>query len=296
MTSITKQGFKAGSCSAVVVATMGGYWDALSASALAGLEGCPILLTDGSSLSSQTASEIKRLGASKVYVVGGTAAVSSKVASSLKAVPGVKSVKRLAGDVAVNTALEIYKEGKGRWGKTAVVATSETFQDALSVSPYAYAKKAPIFLANASTHKLDPQVLSAIKNGGFSRVVIVGGTAAISSQLENQQLKGIVCKRLAGPTAYETSGVIAKWCLTQGMSSATAGVATGASYYDALAGAALCGKSNAALVLVADGWTSNVSGFLKLNKSDIERVFVFGGPAAVSASTYNLILATLKNA
>ncbi|TNU90285.1 cell wall-binding repeat-containing protein [Eggerthella lenta] len=276
------------------MATMGGYWDALSASALAGLEGCPILLTDGSSLSSQTASEVKRLGASKVYIVGGTAAVSSEVASSLKDVPGVKSVKRLAGDVAVNTALKIYEEGKGRWGKTAVVATSETFQDALSVSPYAYAKKAPVFLANASTHTLDPQVLSAIKKGGFSRVIIVGGTAALSPQLEDRQLKGITCKRLAGPTAYETSGAIATWCLTQGMSAATVGVATGASYYDALAGAALCGKSNAPLVLVADGWTSNVSGFLKRNKNSIEHVYVFGGSAAVSTSIYDSISATLN--
>lgn len=294
MVEITKQGFEANSCSTVVVATMGGYWDALSASALAGLNDCPILLTDGASLSSQAASEIKRLGAEKVYIAGGTAAISSKVEFSLKAISGVKAVRRLAGDVAVNTALEIYKEGKGFWGKTAVVATSETFQDALSVSPYAYAKKAPIFLANASTHKLDSQVLSALKTGGFDRVVIVGGTAALSSQLESQQLKGISCERLAGATAYETSTAIAKWCLTQGMTAESVGVATGESYYDALAGAALCGKNNSALVLVSDANRSNVNSFIKPNKASVKRAYVFGGSAAVSDETYKAIASVLK--
>lgn len=294
MASITKKGFAAGSCDTVVVATMGGYWDALSASALAGLEGCPVLLTDGTSLSAQTASEVKRLGASKVYVAGGAAAVSAKAVSALKALPGVRSVERLAGDTAVETALKIYEEGKGKWGKTAVVATSYTFQDALSASPYAYAKKAPVFLANASTGLLDPAVLDAVKKGGFERVVVVGGTAAISGQVEKSQLKGIPCKRLAGPTAYETSGAIAEWCLAQGMTAANVGVATGASYYDALAGAALCGKNNSALVLVADGWTSNVDGFLKKHKASVREAYVFGGPAAVSASTYKAIGAALK--
>lgn len=294
MAAVTRNGFASGSCSTVVVAAMGGYWDALSASALAGLKDCPILLTDGSSLSAQAASEVKRLGALKVYIAGGTSAVSAKVESSLKSLSGVKTVKRLAGDVAVNTALEIYKEGKSSWGTTAVVATSYAFQDALSVSPYTFAKKAPIFLANASSGKLDPQVLSAVKKGGFKRVVIVGGTAAISDQVEKYQLKGITCKRLSGPTAYETSGAIATWCLSQGMTAANVGIATGASYYDALAGAALCGKNNSALVLVNDENRSNIEGFLAANKGSVGRAYIFGGPAAVSEGTRNEIVSALK--
>ena len=293
MTSITKQGFKKGTCDTVIVATMNGYWDALTASALAGINGCPILLTDGGYLSAQTSSEITRLGATKVYVTGGTAAISKSVETSLSKISGVKSVKRLAGDIAVNTALEVYKEGKGSWSKTAIVATSETFQDALSASPYSYAKKAPIFLANASTHKLDPQVLSAVKQGGFNRVVIVGGTAALSSEIENEQLKGIACKRLAGSTAYETSGAIASWCLTQGMEAYEVGIATGASYYDALAGAALCGKNNAALILVADENRSTIDGFMSKHSTTITKAYVFGGPAAISAGTYKAIQSKL---
>ncbi|TNU90287.1 hypothetical protein FIC87_09310 [Eggerthella lenta] len=293
MKSITTRGFAAGSCDSVVVATMDGYWDALTASSLAGLKKCPILLTDKGSLSSQTASEIKRLGASTVYIAGGTAAIAKGVENSISKLPGVKSVKRLAGATAIDTALKIYQQGKGSWGKTAVVATSSTFQDALSISPYAYAKKAPIFLSNASTHKLDGQVLSAIKNGGFSRVVIVGGTAAVSGQVENQ-LAGISTSRLAGATAYETSSAIADWCVSQGMKADKLGVATGESYYDALAGASLCGKNNAALVLVSDGNRSTVSSFIAPRKKSISHVYVFGGPAAVSEDTCDAVKAALK--
>lgn len=293
MASVTKQGFKSGSCRTVVVATTDGYWDALTASSLAGLNKCPILLTEKSSLSPQAASEIKRLGSSTVYIAGGTAAVSSSVEKSISRVSGVKTVKRLAGSTAINTALKIYQQGKGSWGKTAVVATSGGFHDALSVSPYAYAKKAPIFLANASTHKLDSQVLSAIKKGGFNRVVIVGGTAAVSTQVE-KQLKGMTCKRLAGATAYETSAAIASWCVSQGMKANNVGVATGTGYYDALAGAALCGKNNAALVLADDANRSAIKSFVAPRKKSITRAYVFGGTAAVSAGTYNAVTAALK--
>lgn len=278
---------------AVVVATMDGYWDALTASALAGLHDCPIVLTEGKNLSDRASRAILNSGASKVYIAGGPAAVSTGVESAIKKLNGVSTVKRLAGDIAIDTALKIYEEGKGSWGKTAVVATSGTFQDALSVSPYAYAKRAPIFLANASTHKLDPQVLSAIKGGGFDRVVIVGGTAAISSDVEGQ-LSGIETKRLAGPTAYETSGAIAAWCLTEGMTAANTGVATGSSYYDALAGAALCGLNNSALVLVDDGYRTNIDKFIAKNKNSVRDVLVFGGPAAVSDGTFKAIKSAVK--
>lgn len=277
----------------VIVATMGGYWDALTASSLAGLYDCPIILTDSSTLSWQAEQSILKLGASKVYIAGGTAAVSDGVKKAIENLDGIESVDRLAGDIAINTALKIYEEGKGSWGTTAVVATSGTFQDALSVSPYAYANEAPIFLANASTLTLDDQVLKAIKDGGFNRVVIVGGTAAISDKVE-KQLDGIECKRLAGPTAYETSGAIASWCQTQGMGAAYVGVATGASYYDALAGAALCGMNNSALVLVDDGYRSNIDGFIASNKAGIRNVNIFGGTAAVSDATSQAIAAALK--
>lgn len=288
MKRIIQMGFANGSTDTVIVATMDGYWDALSASALAGLNGCPVLLTDGRALSDETASEIVRLGSEHVYVAGGDAAVSKKVVSEIEALSTKPVVTRLAGDIAIKTALDIYHEGTGKWNDVAIVAASETFQDALSISPYAYWAHAPIFLANATTHKLDDYVLDELKAGGFSKIVIVGGPAAISLDVE-KQIGSIETVRLYGETCYETSAAIADWCIDEGMTASGVGVATGTAYYDALTGAALCGKSGAPILLAADDRTGALGSFVEKNASEIEIGFVFGGTAAISEYVFDFI-------
>ena len=292
MKAITVRGFPDGSCSTVVVATTNGYWDALTACGLAGTHQAPVLLTDGSSLTSQTASEIKRLGASAVLVAGGPAAVSDQVVGQIRSIPGVRAVSRFAGETATGTAIKVYQGAVG-WGDTAIVATSKSFHDALSIAPYAYAKHAPIFLAEASSGSLSDEALKAIRSGGFKRVFVVGGPAAVSSGVQGQ-LGALYSGRLAGATAYETSLSVASWCAGQGMSPNYVGVATGDSYYDALAGAALCGKNNAALVLVSDANRVTIDQFVKPHASQIANAYVFGGPAAVSPRTFDALVAALK--
>ena len=287
MKSISTEGFADDSCSEVVVATTDGYWDALTACGFAGLSSTPVLLTDSEALSVQTASEIERLGAETVYVAGGPAAVSDNVVHQIRAITGVGSVERLAGETAVGTAIEVFKGGKG-WGDTAIVATSASFHDALSIAPYAYANNAPIFLAEADSGILSDESLEAIKSGGFKKVYIVGGKMAVYEEVE-AQLGTLFAGRHSGATAYETSVAIANWCVSEGMSADKVGIATGTDYYDALAGAALCGKNNSALVLISDDNRVAVSGFLTPHASRIASAYVFGGPAAVSHDAFGAI-------
>lgn len=297
MQAITLAGFADDSCDSVIVATIDGYWDALSASSLAGQEKCPVLLTATNSLSSQTKADIERLGASTVYIVGGTAAVSSDVEKSIAGIKDVKTVTRLSGDNAIGTALDIYEEGtksEEGWGDTAIIATSETFQDALSASPYAYAQDAPIFLTNASTHTLDSETAAELNAGGFTRVLICGGTAAISDDVLGQIRDGISVERCWGETCYETSSRIATFCVDNGMSANGMGVATGESYYDALTGAALCGKNGSALVLVSDTNRNAIDWFGDNNKNSVIHGYVFGGTAAVSKSTFDYLASAIQ--
>ena len=142
------------SCGTVLVVSGGGWPDALGASGLAGALDCPILLTDPGSLPSSVAQAIAELGATHAIVVGGQTAVSEQVVSDLKAA-GAASVERLGGDTRYGTQMEIYRYGKERslWGgSTAIVAngSGSNFADALSASPVAFAKKAPIFIADES--------------------------------------------------------------------------------------------------------------------------------------------------
>lgn len=272
-------------CHTVVVTTMDGYWDALSASAVAGLYHCPILLTNSQTLSSQTESELSRLGCSQVLIIGGDTAVSSDVERSINNM-GV-STERLWGDTATLTAVDVANSRKGSWGDTCVVATSDSYYDALSVASYAYYSYAPVFLTESGTHTLSDETVKAIEDGGFSKVVVVGGSAAVYDSVIDDQLSSLDCTRLWGNNAYETSIEIAEFCTEHGMTCEDIGVASGDSYYDALAGAALCGKNGSVLVLVSDSNHEAIRDYIVPNDGSIETGYVFGGSTAVSDDTYS---------
>lgn len=279
----------------VVVATSGGFADALAASALAGRYNAPVLMTAPSSLSGQTRAEVARLGAKTAYVVGGRFAVSDKVMSQLKAA-GCTTVTRVKGSAADDTSREIAKAVGTARSRTVIVATSLGYEDALSVSPYAYATKSPIILTNAKTGKLSAENVAWIKSAGFDRAIVVGGRFAVPTAVEDQ-LKGAGIaagniERLRGASAYDTSVAIAQWAVGNGMSANGMGVATGLAYADALAGAALCG-SKGSVLLLADGKNSKVAvDFAKANKGSVSQGYVFGGKFAVPEDVLN----KLKNA
>ncbi len=168
----------------VIIASSANFPDALSATSLAGCYQAPVLLTDKDSLSSQTKSEIERLGATKAIIAGGDAAVSVNIENQISEISGMK-VERLSGDTRYETSLAIYNSlTKTDWSKTAIVASGEGFADALSISSYAYATKSPIFLTGRTG--LTDDIVTAIQEGGFERVVIVGGTSPIPASIEKK--------------------------------------------------------------------------------------------------------------
>ena len=67
---------------------------------------------------------------------------------------------------------------------------------------------------------------------------------------------------------------------------ASLGVATGNGYWDALAGAALCGINGSVLLLADDNNSSSASAVLSSVKDSVGTARVFGGPAAVSEKAY----------
>lgn len=278
----------------VIIATNKSFHDALAASALAGMYNSPILITNPDSLANQTKSEITRLGAKHALVVGGPDAIASSVDAQIRAA-GCTDVQRVYGANSQATAREIAKRVAGR-SKTCVIATAFTFQDALSISPYAYWSKSPIFLCEFNSNKLSQETLDSIKQGGYTNAVIVGGTEAVNSSVESQ-LSGIhvASTRRSGATCYETSSSIANWELQQGMSVVNTGVATGLDYYDALAGGALCGKNGSVLLLVCDYNRSCLTGFLRDHRAGISNGYVFGGPAAVSSSSWSTLMDAYLN-
>lgn len=275
---------------AVVVASSEGYWDALSASSLAGDLSAPVLLTGRDGLHETTAEEIKRLGATTVYIAGGDETLTENVVNGLHEI-GVENVVRVSGSDAAGTARAI-AERLSEHADTCFVATASGYWDALSASPIAYSQGMPIFLTNIGTKQLDADTLKMIADN-YQKVVIAGGDGSVPTSVEDQLksagIKAENISRKKGATAVETSTDIAKFGLGLGMSADHMGVASGAGYWDALTGASLCGSYDAVLVLANTSNRSSINDFVSPNRAKIKEAYVFGGNSSVKNTTFNML-------
>ena len=298
MSEIVKSGNFSGG-GTVVLAQFEGYWDALAGAGIAGLENAPVLMTFTSSLAPQTEAVLKELKPTKIIVCGGEGSLpKSTVDAAAKAAGTNPEIVRAAGNTAVDTAIDIYNKGTG-WANTALIATVGTFQDALAAAPVAYAQRWPIFLASydwaAEKGTLSDATIKAMKDGGIKTAYIAGGEYWISKEVESQlAAAGIACGgRLAGDNAMQTSESIGEFALSQGMSANALGLATVTSYYDALCGAALCGRMNSVMLLVNDAASPSIAGFVANHSAVIDGIFIFGGDGTIDPATYAAITKAL---
>lgn len=282
MGSLTERGnwAKGGS---VVLASGANYPDALAASSLAGGFNGPILLTDPNGLSTSARDQLKLLCPSRVFIVGGNAAVSPSVERQVKELLGSGcAVFRVAGQTRYETSL-VAAEINPKSSDTVIVATGGNYADALSVSPYAFASGSPVVLCDKSSG-LTPGAIDTIHSKAYSKAVIVGGSAAVPASVERQLSSAGVknITRLSGATRYETSTKIADFELKSGLGFTMDGVmlATGNNFPDALSAGPLAGRSRSPLLLVDPG-ASYVSSYLSKYKGTVRSATVVGGAAAV---------------
>lgn len=279
----------------VILASGANYPDALSASALAGVHDAPIILTDPTELSSKAAATIKQLGPSTIYVVGGPSAVSDEVLQAANNICGSSTI-RLYGSTRYETSLEILRQCNSS-SDTLIVATGANYADSLSISPYAYVTKSPIVLCDPYGG-LTQEAIEAIRAGGFSKAILVGGNAAVPdvviSQLNNANIATDGIRRLSGATRYETSMQITAFEISE-TSLFTAdplGFATGSNYADALAMGPCMGRINSPLLLVDNG-AQTVCAYIERFKGNVGNAFVAGGINAVSDDDYQRIVVAL---
>ncbi len=271
----------------VVVATGENWPDALGGSSLAGAVGGPILLVGGDVLPGAVASEIERLGAERVFLLGGTGAVSDAVASALGAIPGVDEVERVAGADRYETAEKVAARTVGLlddYDGTALVATGDMFPDALAGSPLATAEGWPIYLA--STGGLRVSTLSAMDSAGVTDAIILGGTGVVPASVEtglDRELPGGV-ERLWGADRYATAAEVAEYGVdTVGMHWDGVALATGADFPDALAGGVMQGLDRSVVMLTrTDLLPAATSSALEANASSIVTLRILGGTGAVT--------------
>ena len=170
-----------GSADAVVIATGTNFPDALAAASLAAQVNGPVLLTPTATLPASVAAEIERLDPDIIYIIGGTAAISTAVANQLA---GFAPTERLSGANRYDTAIAISQEAFPAGADIVYVAVGTNFPDALAGAAQAAAAGAPVLLT--PTNSLPASVAAEITRLGPVQIIILGGTSAISTTVANQ--------------------------------------------------------------------------------------------------------------
>ncbi|SEH96485.1 Putative cell wall binding repeat 2 [Leifsonia sp. CL147] len=263
----------------VYVANGETFPDALSASAAAGMEGGPLLLTPGGSLSDVTRAEIQRLKPSRIVVVGGEAAVASAVSNQLAS---LASVTRIAGADRFETSRAV----AARFPATSVayLASGLDFPDALSASAAGGARKAPVILIDGRLSTVDQPTLDRIRALKVSSIKLLGGSVAISAGIQTQLSGSFTVGRFAGSVREDTSRLVNDDYF---QTAASAYIATSGSFPDALSGGALAARNRSPLYLVPGGCVPAAT-LQSIAARGATTVITLGGAAVVSEAAKNL--------
>lgn len=250
---------------AVIIATGNNFADALSGSYLAAAKQAPILLTNDAhaeELIAYVQNNLKDGGT--VYILGGAAAVSESVETALEGY----EVKRLSGATRYETNLAILAEA-GIAGKDIIVSTGGNFADSLSAS----ALNRPILLVKDALTDAQKELLETVAGGNL---YIIGGSGAVSDEIETALRDYGTVKRVSGRTRYETSVAVAEEFFADADEIV---LAYAGNFPDGLCGGPLAAAKNAPLILTADGKTDAAAAYAQAE--GIQTGITLGGSGAL---------------
>ncbi len=211
---------------------------------------------------------------------------------------GIKytALSRLAGANRYATAAKISSiEYSTASGSSVILASGRDYADALAGVPLAAAFSAPILLTDKD--KLPTETLNEIKRLGAKNIFILGGTGAVSENVENT-LKSTnrIVRRVAGKTRFETASEISK-LLDKKLNKAPTEVffVYGHNFADALSVSSVAAsRSSAILYLNTNGEIDAATkAYLKNNKSTIKHAYIVGGEGVISDQMLNSVASTL---
>ncbi|KUP09392.1 hypothetical protein Q75_00230 [Bacillus coahuilensis p1.1.43] len=165
----------------VFIATGNNFADALSAAAVAGVEGMPIVLTNGKSLSKEALSVLK---GEEVYILGGRAAISDQVV--VDAISEAKFVTRISGCDRYGTLSTLLK--RFDTGQELFIASGVNYPDALFSSPLVGDQDGTLLLVHPDyiPAHLSTQIESMIDENNLTSVRVLGGNQAVSDKVRDK--------------------------------------------------------------------------------------------------------------
>ncbi len=282
------QTWPAGSTANVVLASGAAFPDALAGGSLAGALGSPVVLSPPGGTFPGILTELHRLtsGAARptVYILGSPTAVSTTVENQLKA--GGFAVVRKGGANRYETAALIARTSLDRRPTdTAFVVWGGGFPDGLSAAPVSYKQGFPVL--PVLTGAIPSSIESVITQRHIRHAVILGSTRSVGSAVETRlhQL-GVTTERWEGATRYDTMREVAENASAKGwLHFSHVGIASGASFADALAGGAESGRAGGAVLLSPTGVLGGqAAGIIGSNAAEVGAVRLYGGEPSLQGS------------
>lgn len=279
----------------VIVARADDFPDSMAGATLAGAVTAPVLLVDTTGpIQADTQEALDTIEPSRIFALGGTAAISEQVASDLESLDYVDTVERVAGADRFETAAEVARtadeeEPVPTLGDetVALLATGEEFADALTGGQVAYAGPFPLLLTPQDT--LAGAAEDALAELEVDRVLVLGGSAAVSDDVVDT-LEGMdySVQRLAGADRTVTAVEIARFAIDElDFTEEHVSVARGNEFADALAVAPHTGEEAHPLLISAtqsEFGQQEVVDFYTDRSCTVEDLHVSGGFAAVDTT------------
>lgn len=267
------------SASVAYIASGAGFADALSASAVAGIQDAPVLLVPQSGIPEVVAMELQRLSPERIVVAGGPASVSDETFNMLQRYS--RNVDRMDGanryEVSAQLSADLLRPGR----PVVYVASGAVFPDALSGSAVAGSLHAPVLLT--AQNVVPDAVVDELERLQPSRIVLMGGESTVSAGVEQRLAEIASVTRTAGADRYEVSAEAASGYRTD---IDTVYVASGLVFPDALSGSAAAIVDDAPVLLVRPNSIPE-SIAAELGRLRPKHVIVLGGEATIGDTVLN---------
>jgi len=198
---------------------------------------------------------------------------------------------RVSGPNRYATALMVSEKNFSA-ASTVVIATGLDYPDALSAAGLAGVYHAPLLLT--SPKSLTTGVAAEITRLGATKVVIIGGTSAVSDAVKTQiaSATGATVTRVSGNDRYATSAAVATKVAAE-LGTGFAGSAflvRGDQFADALAASPLA-YGNGVPILLTSATTLSSATSAAIKALGIDDIAIIGGTSAVSASVQTAVAA-----
>ncbi|MDQ3688991.1 MAG: cell wall-binding repeat-containing protein [Chloroflexota bacterium] len=187
--------------------------------------------------------------------------------------------QRIAGADRYGTAAAVSAATFAPGAGVAYVATGASFPDALSAGPLAARDRGPVLLVTRGS--VPAVTMSELKRLKPKKIIVLGGTSAVSSAVASTLASVAPVTRIAGADRYDTS---ARLSATFATGVPVAYVATGANFPDALAGVPAAARGKGPLLLVSPyGIPGPIA--RELERLKPRRIVILGGTSVVSSAT-----------